>query len=218
MPIMATCAPSGWDSSNICTTATQNHPQPIHERCVPIATGSPAATSIRLQWTSRRCFPPYSGSEAAGKIGGSVNYFKPTQTYYDEYIARVDHNFGANDHLFGHYYYDWFQQPAIYNPVMLSSYRSYFNTRYQNALLAETHTFTPNLLNNLVLNYQREVVPPWRPSGKPGHHLLRSARTSGSRRPAPIWPRASPAISASGPRRLQAGTATTTPSTTTCTG
>jgi hypothetical protein len=69
----------------------------------------------------------------------------------------VDHSFGANDHLFVRYFYDWFQQPAIYNPANLQSYTSYFNTRYQNALLAETHTFTPNLLNNLVLNYQREV-------------------------------------------------------------
>lgn len=40
---------------------------------------------------------------------------------------------------------------------MLASYRSYFNTRYQNALLAETHTFTSNILNSLIISYQREI-------------------------------------------------------------
>jgi hypothetical protein len=103
-------------------------------------------------------FPTYSGVEAAGKIGGSVNYFKPTTIFYDEYIARVDHAFSDKDHLFGHYYSDYYQQAADYNPAMLLSFQSYFNTRYQNALLSETHTFTNNLLNNLVLNYQREVA------------------------------------------------------------
>jgi hypothetical protein len=107
-----------------------------------------------------KAFPTASadaGGVGSGKIGNAVNYFSATQNYLNEYDARVDHNFGANDHLFGHYFYDWFQQPAIYNPANLQSYTSYFNSRYQNALLAETHTFTPNLLNNLVLNYQRLV-------------------------------------------------------------
>ena len=70
----------------------------------------------------------------------------------------MDHQFGDKDHLFGHYYSNYFEQAADYNPAMLSSYRSYFNTRYQNALLAETHAFTTNILNNLIVNYQREVA------------------------------------------------------------
>jgi hypothetical protein len=104
-----------------------------------------------------KAFPTAPADSAAGKIGEPVNYFSATQNYLNEYDARVDHNFGANDHLFGHYFYDWFQQPAIYNPADLQSYSSYFNTRYQNALLSEAHTFTTNLLNNIVLNYQREI-------------------------------------------------------------
>jgi hypothetical protein len=104
-----------------------------------------------------KAFQRSSTDAAAGKVGNLVNYFSATQNYFDEYNARVDHNFGANDHLFGHYFYDWYQQPAIYNSADLYSYTSYFDTRYQNALLSETHTFTNNLLNNLILNYQREV-------------------------------------------------------------
>jgi hypothetical protein len=105
-----------------------------------------------------KAFPTYAAVEAPGKIGGLVSYFKPTVQFYNEYLGRVDHAFSDRDHLFGHYYYNYFEQAADYNPANLASYQSYFNTRYQNALLSETHTFTDNLLNNIILNYQREVA------------------------------------------------------------
>jgi hypothetical protein len=119
---------------------------------IPATNFDPAAVNLEKN------FPTYSGTEAAGKIGGLVNYFKPTIQSFDEYVARVDHQFGDKDHLFGHYYYNYYQQAGIFVPTMLQSYTSYYNTRYQNALLAETHSFTNNLLNNLTLNYQREVA------------------------------------------------------------
>ena len=119
---------------------------------VPASAFDPASVAFE------KVFLTYPGVEAAGKIGGAVNYFQPTTQFYDEYIARVDHAFSDKDHLFGHYYSNYFAQAADYNPAMLSSYRSYFNTRYQNVLLSETHTFSNNLLNNLIVNYQREVA------------------------------------------------------------
>jgi hypothetical protein len=102
-----------------------------------------------------------------GVIGNTVHYFKPTDQSYNEYVARVDHQFGDKDHLFGHYYYNYYIQDGIYVPTMLASYSSYFNTRYQNALLAETHTFTSNILNSLIANYQREVALRGGPPGSP---------------------------------------------------
>jgi hypothetical protein len=119
---------------------------------VPASAFDPASVAFE------KVFPTFSGVEAAGKIGGAVSYFQPTTQFFDEYIARVDHAFSDKDHLFGHYYSDYFDQAPDYNPAMLSSYRSYFNTRYQNVLLSETHTFTNSLLNNLIVNYQREVA------------------------------------------------------------
>jgi hypothetical protein len=112
-----------------------------------------------------KVFPNYASTEAAGTIGGAVPYYKATQNTFDEYVSRVDHQFGPNDHLFGRYYYNYFTQPAVYNATNLASYTSYFNTRYQNALIGETHTFTPNLLNNLIINYQREVALRGGPAG-----------------------------------------------------
>ena len=127
----------------------------------------PASDFDPASVTYEKVFPTYSGVEAPGKIGGTVNYFRPTVQSYDEYLGRVDHDFGTRDHLFGHYYSNYFDQAPIYNPTNLASYTSYFNTRYQNALLSETHTFTNNLLNNLVLNYQRKVALRGGPPGSP---------------------------------------------------
>ena len=114
-----------------------------------------------------KAFPTFSGTEAPGKIGGSYNYYQPTNQAFNEYVARVDHQFGANDHLFGRYYYNYYLQPGVYTSGNLLGYRSFFDTRYQNALISETHTFSSNLLNNLVVNYQREVSNRGGPPGSP---------------------------------------------------
>jgi Carboxypeptidase regulatory-like domain len=148
---------SGFNATTgLCNTASQQISNPFTgvaypNNHIPSSAFDPAAVAFEKN------FPTAATDAGPGKIGNTVNYFAATQNYLNEYDARVDHNFGANDHLFGHYFYDWFQQPAIYNTADLESYTSYFNTRYQNALLSETHIFTPSLLNNLVLNYQREI-------------------------------------------------------------
>jgi hypothetical protein len=155
---------SGFNGSGICNTASQQISNPFTgvawaNNHIPSSAFDPAAVAFETY------FPTATSDAAAGKIGNLVNYFSATQNYFDEYDARVDHNFGDKDHLFGHYFYDWYQQPAIYNPTNLYSYTSYFQTRYHNALLSETHTFTSNILNNLVLNFQREVSQRGGPPG-----------------------------------------------------
>jgi hypothetical protein len=155
---------SGFNGSGLCNTASQQISNPFTgvawpNNHIPSTAFDPASVAFA------KFFPVAAADSAPGKIGNTVNYFAATQNYFDEYDARVDHQFGANDHLFGRYFYDWYQQPAIFNPTDLESYTSYFQTRYQNALLAETHTFTTNILNNLVLNYQREVSQRGGPPG-----------------------------------------------------
>jgi Carboxypeptidase regulatory-like domain len=148
---------AGWDASNVCNNAAQRITNPFTNvpyalNRIPSTDFDPAAVAYE------KAFPTFSGTEAPGKIGGPVSYTQPTVQNFYEYIARVDHQFGASDHLFGHYFQDFFNQPAVYDPNMLASYRSYFSTRYHSALLAETHIFTPRLVNNLVLNWQRIVA------------------------------------------------------------
>jgi hypothetical protein len=155
---------SGFTGAGLCNTASQQISNPFTGAAYPnnhIPSGNfdPAAVAFE------KYFPTATADSGAGKIGNLINYFSATQNYFNEHTARVDHQFGASDHLFGRYFYDWYQQPAIYNKADLYSYTSYFQTRYQNALLSETHTFTPNILNNLVLNYQREVSQRGGPPG-----------------------------------------------------
>ena len=178
-PITATSAPA--TGSSMGRASAELRPASRSPTRTPAwhgpTTTSPPAPSIRPRSTSRSFSQWRAPDAAAGKIGNTVNYFSATQNYFNEHTARVDHSFGANDHLFGRYFYDWYHQPGIFNPTNLYSYTSYFQTRYQNALIAETHTFTPNILNNLVLNYQREVS---QRGGPPGSSDITSLGPSGS--------------------------------------
>jgi hypothetical protein len=150
---------SGFNASNLCNTASQQITNPFTNVAYPL-NRIPSSDFDQAAVNYEKAFPTCSAAtnctESTGQ-GGNVNYYKPTVQSYNEYLGRVDHAFGDKDHLFGHYYYDFFVQAADYNPANLLSYQSYFNTRYQNALISETHTFSANLLNNLILNYQREV-------------------------------------------------------------
>jgi hypothetical protein len=158
-------APNGFNGSGLCAasggTGALVPAQQISNPYTGVAYPNNHIPSTNFDPASvnfEKAFPTYAGTEAAGKIGGTVNYFKPSIIEYREYVARVDHQFGDRDHLFGHYFNDYYLADGVYDPTMLQSYTSYFNTRYQNALLAETHTFSTNILNILVLNYQREVA------------------------------------------------------------
>ena len=167
-----TASGNSFDGSGICvnSTATPVDTQQIRNpftnaiypyNRIPSSDFDPAAVAYE------KIFPTVSTDSAPGKIGNTANFFQPTNQTFNEYIARVDHQFAANDHLFGRYYYNYYLQPGVFTTGNLLGYRSYFDTRYQNALISETHTFTSNLLNNLVVNYQREVSNRGGPPGSP---------------------------------------------------
>lgn len=89
---------------------------------------------------------------------GRVTYSVPTLQTFNEYIGRVDHDLTAKDHLFGHYFYNFFQIAGTLDPTNLLTYKDAAKIRYQSALLSETHTFRSNLLNNLIVNYTRDIA------------------------------------------------------------
>ena len=93
-----------------------------------------------------------------GSANGLVVYSVPTIEFFNEYIARVDQDLSSRDHLFGHYYNNYFQLDGTFDPTNLLTYKDAANIRFQSALLSETHTFTSNLLNNLVVNYTRDIA------------------------------------------------------------
>jgi hypothetical protein len=93
-----------------------------------------------------------------GTANGLVFFAVPTIELFNEYTARVDQDLTAKDHLFGHYYYNFFQINGTFDPTNLLTYKDAANIRFQSALLSEAHTFTSNLLNNIVVNYTRDIA------------------------------------------------------------
>lgn len=87
---------------------------------------------------------------------GTVQFIKPTRQNFIEYTGRVDQTLGASDRLLFRYFYDSFDSAGILDTTNLLTYSDFANIRYHNALIGETHTFSPKLLNNFLLSYQIE--------------------------------------------------------------
>jgi Carboxypeptidase regulatory-like domain/TonB-dependent Receptor Plug Domain len=72
----------------------------------------------------------------------------------NQYLARVDHNFGQNDLLFGHYFYNQDLSNGIgADNIPGLPHQKYF--RNQNVSIDYTHTFNPNLINTAVFGFTR---------------------------------------------------------------
>ena len=101
-------------------------------------------------------------------VNGLVFYNKPIQDSYNEETVRVDHSFSSKDRLTGRYFADKFYTPSIWDPHFAMTYTDGVNFLVQNALLQETHIFTPALLNDFRLGFHREhnirFVPPGVPN------------------------------------------------------
>ena len=95
--------------------------------------------------------PNYSSSQT------NLNYVneRPLRRHDDQFIVRVDYSVSAKDNVFGRYLYGNANQtfPGNFNP---------FNSRQhflgQNAGGGWTHTFSPTLLNDVRVGYQRDFL------------------------------------------------------------
>jgi hypothetical protein len=88
---------------------------------------------------------------------GQVVYSQPTDQDFWEVLARGDQTFGDHDRGYVHYYDDTFNQAGALSLTNLLTYADFSNIHFQSSALSETHTFTPNLLNDLVVSYGREI-------------------------------------------------------------
>src|SRR6202007_1574885 len=90
--------------------------------------------------------------------GPTVAFSKPDTENYDSGMGRLDHIFGKNDKLTARYEFDRFGKAAVFNPLFLVEYTdATFGIIAQNALIHETHTFSPSLINDFRASYSREV-------------------------------------------------------------
>jgi hypothetical protein len=108
----------------------------------------------------------YLGSAAKFSLAGpiptgsnpTVPYSKPDTENYDSGMGRLDHSIGKSDKITLRYEYDRFSKLPVFNPLQLVSYTdATFSIVAQNALIHETHIFSPKVVNDFRFSYSREV-------------------------------------------------------------
>jgi Carboxypeptidase regulatory-like domain len=88
----------------------------------------------------------------------TVPFSKPDVENFDSGIGRLDHSIAKNDKLTLRYEFDRFTKAAVFNPLLLVAYTdATFSIVAQNALIHETHIFSPRLINDFRFSYSREV-------------------------------------------------------------
>lgn len=102
-----------------------------------------------------------------GVGNGLVFYQKPVRQNFNEEVARVDHQFSTNDRLTVRYYRDRFYNIGILDKTNLLTFTDEAKNLVQNALVSETHTFSPTVINVFTLNYAREADQRGAPLGSP---------------------------------------------------
>ena len=103
---------------------------------------------------------------ALNQTTGQLVYSTPINQDYNEYIARGDHQITANDRFAGRYFYDWFNNIGSYGGNLVA-YTLGSLISSHNALLSETHTFSPSLLNDFRFGFIRVVSNRMPPPGAP---------------------------------------------------
>jgi Carboxypeptidase regulatory-like domain/TonB dependent receptor len=137
-----------------------------------LASGGPGGTAGRLDpgvATMLGIDPAtgaYLGSSAKFSLAGAipagsnptVPFSKPDIENFDSGIGRIDHSIGKNDKITGRYEYDRFRKAPVFNPFLLVAYTdATFSIVAQNALIHETHIFSPRLINDFRVSFSREV-------------------------------------------------------------
>ncbi|PYX90985.1 MAG: TonB-dependent receptor, partial [Acidobacteria bacterium] len=86
-------------------------------------------------------------------------FSKPDSESFDSGMGRLDHTIGKNDNLTLRYEYDRFIKKPVFNPLLLVAYTDgTFNITAQNALIHETHIFSPHFINDARTSFSREIA------------------------------------------------------------
>lgn len=111
---------------------------------IPVGDFDPAALAVTKD------LPSVTGD-------GQIVYASPTDQNFWQILARGDHTFNQHDRAYAHYYDDTFTQAGVLDTSNLVKYADQSNIHFQSAVINETHIFDANLLNNLVVGYEREI-------------------------------------------------------------
>jgi len=101
----------------------------------------------------------YPAPNVAGAATGSGN-FRANQlapAVFDDYVARIDHDFSEKDRLYGRLLAqtDHTNTEAVFSVAALDPTANLAHDYYYDTLIDEVHTFSPTLLNEFRFGYER---------------------------------------------------------------
>ena len=90
-------------------------------------------------------------------VGGTgiVFFNQPQVQNFHDVLGRGDHTFSPKDHLSARYNYQLFTNAAVYNPSNILAYFDGSDIVAQNAMIQETHIFSPTALNEFRVGFNR---------------------------------------------------------------
>ena len=100
-------------------------------------------------------FMKYIPVQSSGN--GRIYYSTPLAQNFNEYLARVDHSFSEKDRLSVRYFLDKFDNKAFLESSNYLANANYSQIYSQNAMVSETHVFTPLLLNEFRASFSRQT-------------------------------------------------------------
>jgi hypothetical protein len=135
-----------------------------------LATGGPGATPGKLDPGVAKMLGidpatgVYLGSAAKFSLAGplptgsnpTVAFSKPDIENFDSGMGKIDHSIGKSDKITARYEFDRFTKAPVFNPLVAYTDAT-FSIVAQNALIHETHIFSPTLINDFRASYSREV-------------------------------------------------------------
>ena len=89
---------------------------------------------------------------------GLVSYSIPAQTSINDFVTRIDYTINPKNHLYGSYYIDGYQNPAVYTPTNILVTTQYGNVeRVQTGTIGEDWTINSNTVNSAHATVMRRV-------------------------------------------------------------
>ena len=118
------------------------------ERALIEANGVPAAIAA-MKLVPRAT----SGNTYFGALGNKLDR--------DQGLVKIDHHFNERNILSGTYFIESSRSfaPLAFGGSLLPGFGTLDLTRYQNIIVRDTHTFTPNVLNDARASYHRRGSP-----------------------------------------------------------
>ncbi len=145
-------------TSNSTPTTSTCIFDPLNKVCFPYvsAGGNNYVATIPTSRFDKASLALLNYIPVAAASGTPFSYLQNNSQNYDEYVGKYDQELTSKDHMTMRYFLDKFHFVGVLDPKNYLSYQDQSDITYQSAMLSETHQFSGNLFNSLILSYQRE--------------------------------------------------------------